>query len=343
MLIFAIAHDTGGAQLVSALFRAEASRFRWLPGVFRSSPAERIFGRLSEPSQSLLYLDAEPAATILKTVRPDLVLTATSGAKVELPFIRAARELGIPSVSLLDHWINYRERFAYPAPDWMNNVPDVVAAADAVALDIARQTGFPRVLPLKNYYLADMVQRYHSIPPASDDETSLLLLSQVVPFDPHRTTGIQQAAVAPYEWQILHDLLVNFDKLARFLDIEKLVVRKHPAMHGLLYNDLAERFSGVPLEIESPAGRDLGASLRTAKLVIGRSSMALFTATALGKESYSFATDDDTDELPPVGRSILRSVKDIFAGTALASPFRHDSIFMSDEYNFSSFVQQIVP
>lgn len=341
MLIFAIAHDTGGAQLVSALFRAEAQRFRWLPGVFRSSPAERIFGRLSEPPHPLLYLDNEPASAILKSVRPDILLTATSGTKVELPFIRAAREMGIPSVSLLDHWINFRERFDYPAPDWMNNVPDSVAAGDAVALDIARQVGFPRALPLKNYYLVDMLQRYHALPPASDDNTSLLLLSQVVPFDSQRTMGVQQAVVAPYEWQILHDVLVNFDKLARFLDIEKVVVRKHPAMHGLLYNDLAERFPNVPFDIESPAGRELGASLRTAKLVLGRSSMALFTATALGKETYSFATDDDTDELPPVGRSILRSVKDIFTGKAMVSPFRHDSIFMSDEYSFSSFLEQM--
>jgi hypothetical protein len=342
MRIFAIAHDTGGAQLVAALLKAEAQQFHWLPGVFHSSPAERIFARLPELSHSLLYLDNEPVVALLENTRPDVLLTATSGTKMELPFIRAARELGIPSVSLLDHWINYRERFDYPAPDWTNNIPDVVAVGDAVALDIARELGFPRVLPLKNYYLIDMLQRYRDLPPASDDNTSLLLLSQVVPFDPQRTTGVQQAVVAPYEWQILHDILVNFDKLARFLDIEKVVVRKHPAMHGLLYHDLAERFPNVPLEIESPTSKELGASLRTAKLVLGRSSMALFTATALGKETYSFATDDDTDELPPVGRSILRSVRDIFTGTAILSPFRHDCIFMNDEHNFSSFLGQML-
>lgn len=341
MRIIAIAHDTGGAQLVASLIQAEAERLHWLPGAFRASPADGLFRHLPDTVAPTIYLDGADAALILRTFRPDLLVTATSSAMVELPFIRAARALRIPSVSLPDHWINYRERFGYPAADWMENVPDVVAVGDSVALALAREAGFPHVLPLKNYYMADMLRRYQALPAAPDDNPGLLVLSQVIPFDPQRTTGVHQAVVAPYERQIVHDILADFDNLARFLDVETLVVRTHPAMRGALYNDLAEQFPGVPFSIERPADRDLVASLRPARLVLGHSSMALFTATALGLDTYSFMTDD-MEKLPPVGRRIIRSVKDIPAGTATASPFRHDGVFTGEDNNFTSFLGQIL-
>lgn len=337
-----VAHDTGGAQLLVSLVRAEWNMGRWVGAVVPGSPAEVLFKQWT-PSITLCNSSVRSAAEILHMVRPDILLTATSGAMHELAFIREARRRGIASASLLDHWINYRERFGYPVSGWKKNIPDAIAVADAAACERAHAAGFRRVLPLKNYYLANVQQAYHLLPPLrAGVQPTLLLLSQVIPQKGAWETGIHQSVVAAQEKELLCSICRQFDKLARFLSVEKVVVRLHPAQVGGLYHDVAREFAKVPLVVERAATSDLLRSLQRAEIVVGCSSMALFTATALGKRTYSFVPDGELSVLPLVGQKVIRSVDDIIAGTGETSAFLHGGVFGENEHNFSHFLQRLM-
>lgn len=337
----AVAHDTGGAQLLVSLVCAEWELGRWTGAVVPTSPADVLFKQWT-PAIELCNSSAHGAREIFQKVRPDVLLTATSGSMRELAFIREARRRGIPSVSLLDHWINYRERFGYPSSGWENNVPDVVAVADVAAHGRARDAGFRRILPLKNYYLAQVQQSYRLLPPLDADiPPVLLVLSQVIP-QKEGQTGTHQSVVAAQEKELLRDICSRFDKLARFLNIEKVVVRLHPAQPDELYSDVVQEFLGVPLVVERPVESDLLCSLQRATIVVGCSSMALFTATALGKKTYSFVPDGEPSALPLVGQRVIRSVEDMGTDAGELSAFPHGGVFVEQEYDFSHLLQQVV-
>lgn len=338
----AVAHDTGGAQLLVSLVSAEQEAWQWSGVAMPTSPAATLFRQWTS-AIPLWDNSAHSAAEIIAAVRPDILLTATSGNKCELAFIHEARRRGIPSISLLDHWINYRERFSYPISGWEGNVPDVLAVADTVAYERARDAGFRRILPLKNYYIARVLREYHALAPLqSTAQASLLVLSQVIPHAGKPLTGTHQSLVAAQEKELLRCICLQFDKLARFLNVEKVVVRLHPAQPGALYSDVQQEFPDVPLAVEHPNQRDLLVSLQQAAIVVGCSSMALFTATALGKRTYSFAPNGDVASLPLVGQRVIRSVEDILTETGEVSAFPHGGVFLDDEYDFSHFLQRIL-
>ncbi len=326
LAILVAAHDTGGAQILAALVRDEWAHYQWTAAAVPDSPADRLFRRYV-PGCPVVNSASADAGALLESLRPDVLLTGTSLYNTELPLVREARRRGIPAASVLDHWINYRERFGFPAHDWRDNLPDLVCATDAVAVALAHEAGFPRVQPLKNYYLAGLLHVFKALPPAA--ERDVLLLSQVVPLSPNAIHGVHQAMVAEREHTILKELILHFGNLAGFLNVDRLVVRLHPAQPALLYKDMQAAFPGIIIEPASSG--DLAHSLRRARIVVGCSSMALFTATALGRETYSFSTDG-LDGLPQVGRFIFETVEDIFTGKCTLSPFSHDTVYLDDSY-----------
>ncbi len=331
--ILVVANDTGGAQILAALVRDQWA-YTWTAAALPHSPADRLFRRYA-PDCPVVDLTSCDPAVLLEEIQPDLLLVGTSLYNTELPLIREARKRGILAISVLDHWINYRERFGFPADNWRDNLPDIVCATDGVAVGLAHDAGFPRVEPLKNYYLADFLSTYAALPPA--EERDLLLLSQVVPHEAGQVHGVHQAQVAARERCILKELIFHFEKLAGFLSIKRLVVRLHPAQPELLYSDLQDIFPGMV--IEPATSCDLAHSLRRARIAVGCSSMALFTATALGKETYSFAADQ-REELPPVGRFLFESVEEIFTGKCTLSPFGHSTVYLDDGYGIVHLLQQ---
>lgn len=325
--VLAVASDTGGAQVIAALVRSELHCYRWATAAPNPSPAWALFGKYV-PGCTVYDIAEHSAAAIIESVQPDILLTATSVHNTELPFLCEARRRSIRSVSVLDHWINYRERFGFPAQGWQQNLPDIVCATDGVALELA-QAVFPRVEPLKNYYIADTARRFF-VQPTSLQRT-LLVLSQVVSSGNTSAHGTHQTVVAEHERRVLLDILNNFEKLAGFLGVEQLVVRLHPAQRAALYSELCSAYP--VLVIEPATSCELVESLQRARIVVGCSSMALFTATALGCETYSF-TAGVSAGLPSVGRYVFASADDIIQSKCALSPFANNSVYTGDSYSF---------
>ncbi len=119
-----------GLVLVQALAYAETSAVWKAKGL--------PFGELAE---GLTY---EHILAKLQTLNPELVVTGTSinALEYEKVCIAAAKELGIPSLSVLDFWTNYRYRFSDKS-DNLCYLPDRIAVMDQVAFDAMAADGFP--------------------------------------------------------------------------------------------------------------------------------------------------------------------------------------------------------
>ncbi|WP_340117709.1 hypothetical protein [Pelagibius sp. 7325] len=89
---------------------------------------------------------------LLRSVRPDLVLSGSSPAKGEAPetpeqyLTMAARAAGVPTVAILDYWGMYRERFvsatSAPALD-QALIPDRLCVLDTLSRDDLLSLGVP--------------------------------------------------------------------------------------------------------------------------------------------------------------------------------------------------------
>jgi len=88
--------------------------------------------------------DAAAAETYLRACRPALLLTGTSWGLVqpEKPFLAAARTVGLPSLTVLDYWTNYRHRFS-DETGTLAYLPDRIAVMDIQAHEEMLADGFP--------------------------------------------------------------------------------------------------------------------------------------------------------------------------------------------------------
>jgi len=142
MNVFAIAGDPGGAQAVMAVI-AELRRQRGCAAITAGyneatdifAPADHVLDKAAALGEAL---------HLLKQERPDVLLCGTSvnGRDDEKTFIQAARQLGIPSLAVLDFWSNYAARFTTLPPDGpLDALPDVITVMDDSAAEDLRALG----------------------------------------------------------------------------------------------------------------------------------------------------------------------------------------------------------
>ncbi|MDA1303632.1 MAG: hypothetical protein O2999_04935 [Nitrospirae bacterium] len=148
-----MAQDPGGAEVIApalvalkkchkddydleVIARGEAVR------VFESSGIS--FSRFEGDSHQKKW--SQYAEQILHQKRYDIVFTATSSVpSPERLFIRASKKLGLPSISILDSWTNYRDRFLEPGETQLCDgyLPSYIGVANQFGLAEMEALGFP--------------------------------------------------------------------------------------------------------------------------------------------------------------------------------------------------------
>lgn len=141
MKVFAIAGDPGGAQAVMAVVRELRKQQETVitagynAGADILAPTDHVFHEVTQFNDALC---------LLEQIRPDALLCGTSvnGRDDEKTFISAARQLGVPSVAVLDFWSNYAARFTTRPPDGpFDALPDVITVMDECAAEDLRGIG----------------------------------------------------------------------------------------------------------------------------------------------------------------------------------------------------------
>jgi hypothetical protein len=109
--ICVVSHDAGGGELLASWVARQKQSCRLL----LAGPALRVFERrLGHPLETVSLQQALQEC--------DRFLTGTSWqSDFEWKLIRAARALGKPVVSFLDHWGHYRERFVRDGEECLPN------------------------------------------------------------------------------------------------------------------------------------------------------------------------------------------------------------------------------
>jgi hypothetical protein len=271
-----VAHDAGGAELVASYARRAG-----LHGVVvAAGPALAVMdGKL--PSWPRRSLDEAIAAS-------SWLLTGTSWqSDLEWTALGLARQSGRPTVTYLDHWVNYRERFVRAGDvRW----PDQVWVADRLAEAIARRDLPGLELRLAgNPYLEDIQERLAQLRAARPTPQQPHVLYVCEPVREH---ALKQHGNERH-WGYTEEEAIEYFFARRAgagLADYPVVLRPHPAEPAGKYQWATERWPAVTI------GGQLSLldEVVDAAALAGCESMAMVIGLAAGKRVVSC--------IPPGGR-----------------------------------------
>ncbi|MCD6163596.1 MAG: hypothetical protein J7K40_14440 [candidate division Zixibacteria bacterium] len=331
--ILIAAHDAGGAELLSSMTAAELGNYKWQVVARDDSPANSIFIK-----KGMLRLIAQPeksAASAFESFEPDILFCGTSLNKYELPYIKEAKKRDVCSISFLDHWVNYQERFDFPNTGWKEYLPDFTAVSDSYAFQIADSLKVFNLLKIKNYYIEKILTQHDDITAVSTDSKILLFISEAI--EEHRADLKQDdpLQLGYTQTDVIEDVLNNFKLISGKLDVERVVIRLHPAEALGKYDYLQQRYPEIISVVEHPKKRPLNESIRNARCVIGINSMALMIAHLLGKRVVSYIPADQKCVLPLPPECCVHSLKDMKGIKSIPCWNHHSRLSFYEEYNLS--------
>jgi hypothetical protein len=141
--VLTMARDAGAGTALAPVVRAFIRDGVLTVSTVAAGKAAPVFERHGLPVLAFPELpDETQVAALLERERPDVVLTGTSfKPDRDVLFWRAGAARGVPTVALVDHWVNYLERFSIERP--FDALPDVVAVMDDVTAQRLCDLGCP--------------------------------------------------------------------------------------------------------------------------------------------------------------------------------------------------------
>lgn len=262
-----VCHDAGGANLLVHHLKHGAvtgARFCAL------GPAAMIVEHLFPDFRNRDLRDALLGARTL--------LSGTSwGSDLEREARVIARSAGITSISVLDHWVNYRERFEL---DGTLTLPDELWVYDAPAEREARRC-FPetKITRQCNYYMDSQVEeitRLASAPPSDRYERVLYVL------EPARSDWDGSGIAG--EFQALHFFFDNLELVGGSYP-KSVRLRPHPSNEPGKYDSWLRRDASVVVEIDESSS--LAQSIAWSECVVGCETYALVVALNANRKVLS--------------------------------------------------------
>jgi hypothetical protein len=212
-----VAHDAGAANLIAGWLRDMSAGDVLSAGDVRLSvegAALTIFSReLPQLKNMALTVALNGANTLLSG-------TSSRASNIEHEARAVAHKCGIYSIGVIDHWVNYAERFFR---EERQILPDEIWVSDEIALSIA-QDCFPnhsvRLLP--NRYLEQLVELINSNHNhVTDGKVRVLYVLEPI----HERWG---SIDTPGEFQAL-DFFVSKLELLGFTRDTEILLRAHPS------------------------------------------------------------------------------------------------------------------
>ncbi len=272
-----VAHDAGGAEILSALALAYPDK-TW--HICVQGPAQAVFARKLPGVASL------PPETVLQQVQAVICGTGWQ-SRLEWAALQAAQRKGLPSAAFLDHWVNYASRFvrdgvyAWPTQIWVGD-SDALPLAQAMLaqMDFSQQPT-PDLQLLPNPYCAAIRAQFARLreraPEAVNDSPHHLFISEPIAAHAEREFG------NPRHWGY-----TEFDALERLIAHlpagSHLIIRPHPAEPADKYSAWLDRSQQEHrLHISIDAQTPLFIQIAAANTVYGCNSMALVVALLADK------------------------------------------------------------
>jgi hypothetical protein len=215
------------------------------------------------------FPDAPLCATLEEALHGAASLVSGTGwaSRLEHDARVVARSNGIHVAAVLDHWVNYAQRFEREGHvEW----PDELWVADEYARHIAQST-FPTISTRKfdNLYLESQLARVKSAP----GEGAVLYILEPVR---QNWGGIDG------EFQALDYALSHVEALCHG-NVQRIMLRLHPSEHPEKY----QAYLANDLRVHMDTSVDMAEAISRADVVIGVESFALTIALAAGRPVYS--------------------------------------------------------
>jgi len=282
-----VCHDAGAANLVFAWLRewTDAGLLKHYDfKLFLQGPAKKIWLDSPVPLPSMQWLN-EPS-NALKGCQT--VLTGTGWASsVEHEARRIAASLQVSSIAVIDHWVNYCQRFER---EGLVVLPNQIWVSDPYAENLAKSLfKSTPVLSLPNLYLQNLIK---DIPPVPQGCRNLLYV-----LEPLRTDW---GRGVPGEFQALDYFVENLQQIVG-TDPVQITLRPHPSDPPDKYKEWIRSHSYLDIQLNGNAS--LKEAITQASWVVGAKTYAMVVAAAAGRETYS--------SLPPWGESCYLPVAKI--------------------------------
>jgi hypothetical protein len=282
-VVLFIAGDPGGASSLLPVIAA----WQGPKAVLAYRQALKIF---TDAGIECLSLNETPASITAASERLSdsaasalVAATSVNGVDWEQHFFMAARQLNLPSLSLLDYWSNYTPRFTLTKP--LDAVPDQIAIMDERARDEMIAEGFSASqLVITGQPVLDEARRWRSSEVGQDregfrqslglkpGETAVLFVSQ----------PLREIRIATSSTDTSDDEYQALDKLIAELKSSPttLLVKMHPREPQDKYARIMEGLP-FPARIVDPSIHRWGACI-AADRIYGLSSMLLEEAKVMG-------------------------------------------------------------
>lgn len=278
-------HDAGGAAQVAAMIRATGQKPEW---AILEGPAVSVFQRICDQVPPLTQTHSMTGVRSL--------ITGTGWASnLEHSARMEARTQGIYCVAVLDHWVNYGNRFQR---DGKTVLPDEIWVVDRFAEELAKVT-FPNIkVALKPDSHAEF-ELSRILPIQVSTPNTLLYL-----LEPVRSNWGREK---PGEFQALEYFFERITTLALPENIQ-VALRLHPSEPQGKYDAICQHF-GVT-QIES-CERTLSESISASRWVAGVQTYAMTLALKSGRRVFSSLPPwAPSKVLPHVGIEYLREANE---------------------------------
>lgn len=255
--IAVVCHDAGAANHVIAWLQAAQRRCRVHVGGPAAAAWERVFGSQGRVESIDAALDGAGSLLSGSGWASDLEHAARA----------AARERGLRSVAVVDHWVNYEMRFERGG---RTVLPDEVWVTDSFAAERARRC-FPGLVVRErpNLYLQAQLAGVAPVADAGDD--------LLVVLEPMRADWGRGVAG---EFQALDYLAAHLDAL-NLAPGAALRLRPHPSDPGGKYTRWIDAHAALGARLDDAP--TLAAALSRCKIVAGCETYALVVALAAGR------------------------------------------------------------
>jgi hypothetical protein len=256
-----VCHDAGAANIVLAEMRA-APKVKFLPVM--QGPAEKLWVASGFHSSALLTPDDALAQAAS-------ALTGTGWASdVEHEARRSANELGLRSVAVLDHWVNYPARFERHG---QVALPDELWVTDRYAFDMAAACFIGQQITQRpNLYLQEQVKQI--TPLSASTGGHLLYVLEPLRFS---WPGCRQ----PAEFEALDFFTKNLSKITTQETLQ-IRLRPHPSDAEGKYTEWlnANAKHNITLDTSSSLSEAIG----RVEWVAGCETAAMVVALASGRK-----------------------------------------------------------
>jgi hypothetical protein len=266
-----VCHDAGAANLV----------FAWLRDWARCGLLDQHEFRLVLQGPALVAWHAQALALPKMQLHTELhtalagahcVLTGTGWASsLEHDARKLASLQHIPSIAVIDHWVNYQPRFERAGEVVL---PNTLWVSDPYAADMANQIfkGIP-VIELPNVYLQNMVK---AIPPVQPDSRNVLYVLEPIRNDWGR--GVAG------EFQALDFFAQHVVQMVGAQPVH-ISLRPHPSDAPGKYDAWIQAHAHLNVGLDTHP--TLNQAIEHAKWVVGAETFAMVVADAAGRQTYS--------------------------------------------------------